>query len=124
MASIPTPYFKTFFSVRRVLERYPRLTYDLAQSKKNNFCNLALHYLAILQGYLKHYDINEAIQLIITYIEHEQQYDHYYEEFYSAVIQEILFCKQVQDNNTGMHGLFHYFIESLYYYVYNRYNTD
>ena len=123
MASIPTPYFKTFFSVRRVLERYPRLTYELAQSKKNHFCNLALHYLAILQGYLKHYDINEAIQLTISYIEQQQTHDHYYQEFYFAVIQEIRFCKQVHDRN-HVPGVFHGFIRLLYDYVRRHYQSD
>ena len=65
MASIPTPYFKTFFSVKRVHERYPRLTYELAEHKKNHFCQLALQYVGALQGYLKDFNINEAIDFII-----------------------------------------------------------
>ena len=123
MATIPTPYFKTFFSVKRVFERYPRLTYDLAEQKKNNFCNLALQYLGRLQGYLKDYNINEAIDFIIIDIEHEQRHDHYYEEFYFAVIQEIRFCKQVHDRN-HVPGVFHGFIQLLYDYVRSHYQTQ
>ena len=68
MATIPTPYFKTFFSVRSVHERYPRLTYELAQHKKNQFCNLALHYLGRLDGYMKNNSIDDSIERTINNI--------------------------------------------------------
>ena len=68
MASIPTPYFKTFFSVIRVNQRYPELTYRLAQQKKNQFCNLTLQYLGRLDGYMKNNSIDDSIERTINNI--------------------------------------------------------
>ena len=68
MASIPTSDFKSFFSVTLVQQRYPRLSYQLAQQKKNQFCNLTLQYLGRLQGYMKNYDIDNSIERTINNI--------------------------------------------------------
>ena len=83
---------------------------------------MALHYLATLQGYLKDFNINEAINFIIIDIEQEQ-YDYYYREFYFAVIQEIRYCYQVYNRN-HVHGVFHRFIQLLYDYVRRHYQTQ
>ena len=126
---IPSTNFQRFFSVRKVQQMYPNLTTTRqAEKLKNYFCNTTLHYVAILQGYLKPYSytIDDAIQHIIQELTRQQQQNYSHSEFYYNFITELNDYKELHDDNTldEDYDALHSYLETLYNYVHDRYHTD
>ena len=126
---IPSVDFKRFFSVRKVQQMYPNLTTRQAEKLKNYFCNTTLHYVAILQGYLKPFEyyshtLDGGIRHIINDLKQQQQQNSSHYEFYDFFIEELNYYKELHDDNALDNYTLHSYLQTLYDYVHNRYNTE
>ena len=126
---IPTNHFRRFFSLYNLKQKYPYLTEQQTEKLKKHFCSITLHYVAILQGYLKPFEyyshtLDGGIRHIINDLKQQQQQNSSHYEFYDFFIEELNYYKELHDDNALDNYTLHSYLQTLYDYVRNRYNTD
>ena len=126
---IPTNHFRRFFSLHNLKQKYPYLTEQEREKLKKHFCFITLHYVAILQGYLKPFEyyshtLDGGIRHIINDLKQEQQQDFSHYDFYDFFMEELSYYKELHDDNAFDNYTLHSYLQTLYDYVRNRYQTD